>query len=214
MITPVELQGKTFKTGRGYDKKDVDTFLKELLTDFETLYKENIELNEKITSLEEKVNYYQTIEKTLQKALVLAEKSAEETKQNAIEKSNLIVEEAQLKASSIIQEAKDEYSNIHKKSINLLQQYEVYKAQFSQLAKTQCELLESDAFKIQVANLPSFTFEEDMEETSNSSDLSAEEEQAKVEQATDHSVDMEEDKSTTVEEEKGDIEFFNLGDDE
>lgn len=201
MITPVELQGKIFKTGRGYDKKDVDIFLKELLSDFETLYMENIELNETITSLEEKISYYQTIEKTLQKALVLAEKSAEETKQTAINKGKVIIEEAQLKASSIIQEGKDEYKSIHKKSINLVQQYEVYKAQFSQLAKTQCELLESDAFKIQVENLPSFTFEEEEEETSKTEQLTGEEEKV-----NDNSMDMEE--------EKGDIEFFNLGDDE
>ena len=32
MITPIEIQSKTFKSGGlGYDKRDVDTFLREVL---------------------------------------------------------------------------------------------------------------------------------------------------------------------------------------
>ena len=31
MITPVEIQSKAFKSGIGYDKKDVDSFINEIL---------------------------------------------------------------------------------------------------------------------------------------------------------------------------------------
>jgi cell division initiation protein len=163
MITPVELQGKTFKSGLGYDKKDVDKFLKEVLEDFEALYKDNLDLNQKIESLEEKNQYYKSIEKTLQKALILAEKTVEETKNSAMEKAKVIVDKANLKADSILKDVKDEQEAIHKQTIDIIRQYEIYKAQFKELAKAQCELLESDAFQIQIGNLKTFISEENKE---------------------------------------------------
>ena len=38
MITPVEIQSKSFKSGIGYDKKDVDGFITEILENYEELY--------------------------------------------------------------------------------------------------------------------------------------------------------------------------------
>lgn len=153
MITPVEVQAKVFKSGLGYDKKDVDGFLGELLIDYEELYKNNADLNEKISVLEEKLSYYKSIEKTLQKALVLAEKTAEETIEAANRERDIIIDEARLKANSIIKDAKNDVESLHNQTIELIQQYELYKAQFKQLAKTQFELLESEAFDIHIANL-------------------------------------------------------------
>lgn len=72
MLTPIEIQRKVFKSGIGYEKKDVDSFLKEILDDYETIYKENVELTDKVNVLSEGIQYYKSIEKTLQKALVLA----------------------------------------------------------------------------------------------------------------------------------------------
>ena len=44
MLTPVDMQGKTFKSGMGYSKADVDSFFATLTADYETLYRENMEL--------------------------------------------------------------------------------------------------------------------------------------------------------------------------
>ena len=45
MITPIEIQNKTFKSGGlGYDKRDVDQFMKEVLSGYETIYRENVDL--------------------------------------------------------------------------------------------------------------------------------------------------------------------------
>ena len=47
MLTPIDVQAKTFKSGMGYSKADVDTFLTNLYSDYETLYRENMELKNK-----------------------------------------------------------------------------------------------------------------------------------------------------------------------
>lgn len=157
MITPIEIQSKTFKSGGlGYEKKDVDGFMKEVLNSYETIYRENMELNDKISVLTEGIQYYKTIEKTLQKALVLAEKTAEDTKAAAQKAAKNIESEARTKSQLILADAKNELEHIHNQTIQLIQQYEKYKAQFKNLAQAQIEVLESDSFSINVARLDAF----------------------------------------------------------
>ena len=53
MLTPIEIQDKSFKSGIGYDKRDVDAFLRDILTNYELLYTKNAELEERVTVLSE-----------------------------------------------------------------------------------------------------------------------------------------------------------------
>ncbi|GEM_PF-589013 len=161
MITPIELQSKTFKTGLGYDKKDVDNFINELLIGYETLYKEKVELSDKINTLNEGLNYYKTIEKSLQKALVLAEQTAEDIKETARKQAKAIEAEARGKAQLILADASGEFERLQQQTIQLIRQYEAYKAQFKHLAAAQCELLESDSFQLHIANLDAFIKKEE-----------------------------------------------------
>ena len=156
MLTPIEIQGKVLKSGIGYDKKDVDQFVKDIQTNYEILYKENVGLNDKINVLSEGLQYYKTIEKTLQKALVLAEKTAEETTNNALQKADIIEQKAHSNAENIISNAKKDLDTIHLQTISMVQEYEKYKSMLKQLASTQLELLTSDAFNINIANLEAF----------------------------------------------------------
>ena len=52
MLTPLDIQNKDFSSGAvGYKKAEVDEFLGLLLKDYETMYKNNIDLNDKINML-------------------------------------------------------------------------------------------------------------------------------------------------------------------
>ncbi len=153
MITPIELQSKTFKSGIGYDKKDVEGFISELQKSYETMYKENMELNDRVNTLNEGINYYKSIEKTLQKALLLAEQAAEDTKEAARKQAKAIEDEANGKAQLIISESYKEVVMLKQQTIKLVQQYEAFKTQYKHLAAAQTELLESEAFKIHTDDL-------------------------------------------------------------
>lgn len=170
MLTPIELQGKVFKTGFGYDKKDVESFLKDIMKDYEILYKENLELTDKINVLSEGVQYYKSIEKTLQKALVLAQKAAADTEaaatakaqsieatanqnaqnieQNAYLNAEKITSEALQAAKEIQLEARRELDRIQLDISTLVKQYNQYSIQYKQLINAQLELLNSEAFHI------------------------------------------------------------------
>lgn len=157
MITPIEIQSKTFKSGGlGYDKKDVDAFFREVLLSYEQIYRENMEMKDKISVLTEGIQYYKTIEKTLQKALVLAEKTAEDTKAQALVTAKNIENEAMTRSQLIVADAKNELEHIHAQTIQLVQQYEKYKVQFKNLAAAQIELIQSDCFDISLAKIDTF----------------------------------------------------------
>lgn len=157
MITPIEIQNKTFKSGGlGYDKKDVDHFMKELLENYEMLYREKMEMNDRINVLNDGLQYYKTIEKTLQKALILAERTAEETKSNAMKNAQLIEQEAVSKANVILADARNELEKIRKQTTELIRQYDMYKARIKSLANAQMELLDSQSFSIQPESLSMF----------------------------------------------------------
>ncbi len=157
MITPIEIQNKVFKSGGlGYDKKDVDGFMDEILANYEALYRERMEMNDRINVLNEGLQYYKTIEKTLQKALVLAERTAEETKSTAMKNALVIEQEAVSKANVILEDAKRELEQIRKQTIELVRQYDMYKAKFKSLANAQVELLDSQSFTINLDQLSMF----------------------------------------------------------
>ena len=160
MLTPIDVQAKTFKSGMGYSKADVDSFLTNLYADYETLYRENMELKDKTSLLNESLNRYKDIEKSLQKALVLAETTSEETIASAKTNAAVIEQEARVKAEAIVADAKQELENIRSMTVELLQKYESFKSQYKALATAQMELLASDAFNIELAKVDSLVVSE------------------------------------------------------
>lgn len=144
-LTPLDIESKQFSKGfNGYKAYEVKTFMREVLVNYEALYKENIELNDKISLLNEGIQYYKTIEETLQNTLVLAEKTAEETKSAARKKSEQIEKEAEIKAQAIINDAKNEIYKINKKREELIKQYDASKIQIKQFLKAQLEMTEKN----------------------------------------------------------------------
>jgi len=117
MLTPIEIQNHSLKTAvRGYSKKETDDFLEEILQGYESLYKENRELKDKVASLSEGVQYYKQMETTLQKALVLAEKTSAETQEAAKSKADAMTNEAQAKAESMTKEAQAKAESVTKEA--------------------------------------------------------------------------------------------------
>lgn len=156
MLSLIELQGKKVEAKRKkYEQYEMDTYLdlvfdnyKNLLEQNKKLEAEKAELNKKIKTLSDGVQYYRSIETTLQKALILAEKTSKETKDAAILKAESIEKEAHKRADHIVQNAEEEYNKIRNKSIRLVQQFNQYKLQLKEAASAQLQLVEGDEFDI------------------------------------------------------------------
>ena len=157
MITPIEIQKTEFKTAAGgYSKSQVDEFKEIVLKDYEALYRSNLEFNDKIQEMSEKIEYYSSMEKSLHKALVLAEKSAEETRNAAETSAKAIEEEARAKARNITCDAERQLNYIYEATMDLIRQYETYRSQFVAASNAQIQLLNSETFKIDTSKLDAY----------------------------------------------------------
>lgn len=106
MLKAEEISAEKIKSGMGgYKKKETEEYIDTLRRGYEELTKENIELKDKLSVLSEGVQYYKNMEKSLQKALVLAEKTTSETMQATEVKAAAIEKEAQAHADALLKEA-------------------------------------------------------------------------------------------------------------
>lgn len=143
MLTPLEIQNKEFKKGiRGYKETDVDGFLDEVIVDYEKIYKENMQLKEKIDMLSDQVKHYNDIEETLQNTLVVAQSAAEEVRVNARKKAELIIREAEEDARKIISNANNEVLGVKNEYESIKKEIAVFKTRFRTFLKSQLESID------------------------------------------------------------------------
>ena len=156
MLSLNEIKNHEFKKGIGYTKKSVDDFVNEIVESFEEVNRENSELKEKLTTLSEGMQYYKSIEKTLQKSLVLAQKTADEKKEKALNNAKIIEKVARSRADSIITKAKNDLDAIYRQTDELNRRFELYKSYVKNLITTQLDLINSDTYKISVNDLDGY----------------------------------------------------------
>ena len=97
MLTPLELNGKTFSKGfRGYDTDEVNQFFSQISRDYERLYQDNVELKDSVERVSAKLEYYQRMESTMQSTLVVAQETADEVKKNSLQKAQVLAQETEL----------------------------------------------------------------------------------------------------------------------
>ena len=146
MLTPVDIQQKKFKTGLGYNKEDVNQFFHEVSISYEELYRSNAELKEKVITMEDSLQHYKATEDNLQKSLMLAEKSTEESKTNAAREARNIEAEARSRANEIVKEAQAQLVEMQTQMKELQIRYAEYKQNFTDLLKMNLAHLESEDF--------------------------------------------------------------------
>ena len=150
MLSPMDLKNRqvNVKKKRYYDKDEMDEYLELIFENYKELYNENQELNKNVKTLSDGVQYYRSIETTMQKALVLAEKTAKETKDAAQLKAEAMEKDAAQKAEKIVCQAEQEYEQIRDKCLQLVQKFNQYKMQLRQVATAQLEMITSDNFDV------------------------------------------------------------------
>lgn len=114
MLTPVDIENKIFKKVKigGYDINEVEDFLEEIIVDYESLYKENFDLKDKLEKSEETENYYNTLERGVSKTIENSQKAAEDIKDKAESDAEKIKSDAEFEASRIVDDAKIEAERI------------------------------------------------------------------------------------------------------
>ena len=93
MLTPQEVSERAFQKASfgGYNMSQVDEFLDILTGDYSALYNENAVLKNKMKVLVDKVEEYRSTEEAMRKALLTAQKMADElVAQAEVKKAELL----------------------------------------------------------------------------------------------------------------------------
>ena len=143
MLTPLDIENKKFQKQilNGYNVDEVDDFLDEITVDYEKLYKENTELRAEIERSKGDLEKYKNIEQTLQNTLVMAQKAADDIKNNAQDEADSIIRNARSKMQESVDELTKESETRKREFAETKKQFDIYRAKMEALLISQLELL-------------------------------------------------------------------------
>jgi cell division initiation protein len=141
-VTPLDIRRKEFKRSmRGYSDEEVDVFLDDVADEFERLFQENIELNDRVERLQEQISGHVQMKDALEKTLISAQLQSDEMKANARKESELILQEAELKAREIVRDSYGETQRVQQALIQLKHLEEDFRFKFRSLLEGHLKLL-------------------------------------------------------------------------
>lgn len=112
-ISPLDLEKSEFRaTFRGYDRQAVREVLNKAAKEIETLRAELKQAREESEANRREVERFHAQETALKEALLLAQKTADETRSAAHREAELIVSEAHRKASDVQKSAQERINDL------------------------------------------------------------------------------------------------------
>jgi cell division initiation protein len=113
-LSPIDIRQQQFTTKvfRGFDRREVDSFLDGVAEDYEGVLRENATLREQVGSYEERARGLGETERALKDTLVTTQRVAEEMKEGAKRDGQLLLREATLNADKIMEEARAEEAKL------------------------------------------------------------------------------------------------------
>lgn len=147
------------RTLRGYDPDEVNRFLdqvikevEKMITDLKEKDKQIALRDEKIAELTKMVNstghmrdklaQYERMEATLNRAIIMAQKTSDQIKANAHRESEIILEDAKKNASRIVNESLMRAEKTEMEANMLRRNINIFKRKLKDILETQLELVE------------------------------------------------------------------------
>ena len=142
-LTPLLIKKQEFsKSFRGFNAEEVQAFLDKLSDEVDNLLRENEILRTEVQELRDKVAAFQKIEKNLQDTLIKAQESSTKTLESTKKQSSLIIKEAEIKASQLIENAREEANEIRNAVMTLKEEKDLIIARLKAIVSSQANLLE------------------------------------------------------------------------
>ncbi len=141
-ITPLDIRKQEFKRGlRGFDVHEVQAFLEMVANEMEELVRENTSFSEKLKELDQKVEDYRRMEKTLQDTLTSAQRTTDELRRNAEKEAELLVRNAKIQVDHLLEEARTKIVSLRSEIASLEKQRDAFLANFKGLVDAQGKIL-------------------------------------------------------------------------
>lgn len=137
---------------RGYDPEEVNNFIDHIIEQVEGMVNEIKEKDTRIKELEEQVEdtitlknrieHYEKMEDTLNRAIIMAEKTSEQIKLNAHQERETITNDAKKNASRIINEALLKAEKIDNDALAVKRNMNILKKRLREILESQLELVD------------------------------------------------------------------------
>jgi cell division initiation protein len=139
------------RTIRGYDPEEVNNFLDKVISQVEVMVNEMKEKDTRIAELEslavenqtlkEKIEQYERMENTVNKAIVMAQKTGEQMKLSAQNESDAIIENAKNNANRIINEALMRAEKTENEAALLKRNITIFKKRVKDIVEAQLDVV-------------------------------------------------------------------------
>ena len=124
---------------QGYKKEEVNDFVKEVTTEYESMLHKLKNSCEIVENLKSELKHYKDIESTLNRAILVAEESTSNIKKAAYDESKVIIEDAKRNATKVINNALQKAERIESEAESLRRKVAVYKRRFRTLVEDQLD---------------------------------------------------------------------------
>lgn len=123
----------------GYNKNEVNSFVKNVTTEYESMLNRLKTADKEIENLRKELEHYKNIEGTLNRAILIAEESSQNIKKTAYDEAKLIIEEAKKNASRIINNALIKTEKVEDEANRLKRQFVQYKRRYRNILEEQLD---------------------------------------------------------------------------
>ena len=126
----------------GYNREEVNNFVKQVIQQTEGIINKCASQKEEIALLKEKLSHYESLEDTMKKALLNAEKAGDNVKRLAREEADMIVSDAKHNASRNVNESLIKTERIENEAEMLKKNIEIFKRKLKIIVDQQAAIVE------------------------------------------------------------------------
>ena len=139
---------KFTKTLRGYDPNEVNAFIDQIINHVENMVNDIKAKNTQLSNLEEenqklkhKLEQYERMEATLNRAIIMAERTSEQIKLTAHQESETIINDAKRNANRIVNDALLRAEKTEMEADMLRRNVTVFKRRLKEIIENQLEMV-------------------------------------------------------------------------
>ena len=126
----------------GYNKFEVNSFVSNVTTEYESMLNNLKSRDQEIENLKKELEHYKSIERTLNRAILIAEESSQSIKKTAFDESKIIIDDAKKNASRIINNALIKAEKVELETEKLKRQVAIYKKRYKNILEEQLDEIE------------------------------------------------------------------------
>ena len=127
----------------GYNKLEVNNFVNEVTSEYESMLSKLKSQDEEIKQLKEDLEKYKNMESTLNRAIVVAEDASNQIKRVARDEAKGVIEDAKRNASRIVNEALLKADKIEQDAETLKRRVVIFKRRLRSVVDEQVEFIDS-----------------------------------------------------------------------